>query len=107
MQEECKAIPAKCLKTCFEISDAGRLDAMDDTLNGMDRIEDRNLNDAVMKAIELIRAGQTPGDAVHLAAKPCHLSESEIAYYVGQWSGSRVKSCSDPVHKKGSYSANT
>lgn len=61
---------------------------MDDTLNGMDRIEDRNLNDAVMKAIELIRAGQTPGDAVHLAAKPCHLSESEIAYYVGQWSGS-------------------
>ena len=86
MQEECKAIPAKCLKTCFEISDAGRLDAMDDTLNGMDRIEDRNLNDAVMKAIELIRAGQTPGDAVHLAAKPCHLSE--IAYYVGQWSGS-------------------
>ena len=80
---------------------------MDDTLNGMDRIEDRNLNDAVMKAIELIRAGQTPGDAVHLAAKPCHLSESEIAYYVGQWSGSRVKSCSDPVHKKGSYSANT
>ena len=31
---------------------------MDDTLNGMDRIEDRNLYDAVMKAIELIMAGQ-------------------------------------------------
>lgn len=76
---------------------------MDDTLNGMDRIEDRNLNDAVMKAIELIMAGQAPGETIHLAAKPCHLSESEIAYYVGQWSGSlkarkELQSTAAPAH---------
>jgi hypothetical protein len=45
---------------------------MDDTLNGMDRIEDRNLYDAVMKAIELIMADYSARSAhrVRSSAQP-------------------------------------